>query len=238
MVKVQKLVPQVYYTSRDFQVLARSLELIANYCKTNIDLIRNVPISKSTDNKLTELLANHLGFNNKFTYSSDELSYILQIFRNLIKSKGTLNAIETLVKNIFLSKGLDEGFTIVEDYYNKETALKKISIILSKDIGEVEVQLLQEVLDYIFPIVCIFNIQNAKVANANEEDLFIGQDYVKAGILKDSNKSITNVQFASTNKNYMETSNDIDVGSEHGVVVNPVVGNIKASRVIKKRKGK
>ena len=239
MVKIQKLIPQVYYDSRDFQVLARSLEIIANYCKTNADLIRNVPISRATDNKLIELLSNHLGFNNKFTYSSDELSYLMQIFRKLIRNKGTVYAIETLIKNVFLSQGLDEGFTISEEYYNSEVAIRKLSIIFSKDIGEIEVQLIQEVLDYIFPIGCIFNIQNAKVATATEAEIHVGEDYISAWSLKDSSsKLISNVSMTSLNSNFMWTTDIKNQGDKYGAITNPVVGNIKASRVMKTRKGK
>lgn len=236
MVTIQKLVPQVYYSSRDFQVLGRSLELIANYCKTNIDLIESVPINSHIDNKLIELLSNFIGFNNRFSYSSEELSYVVQIFRKLIKNKGNVSSIESLIKCLFLAKKIDEPFTIDISNYSATSAVKRVTIILTKAVDKIEVQLLQEILEYILPIGCIFNILNAKTAKADPVTSYIS-DYGAAGILKDSEENFSNIKVSTTTSSAMATSNNKEAGEKFGEVINPIIGNIKATRVAKKKKG-
>ena len=101
MIKSQNLVPNIYYNeSRDFQLFGRIYDIIFNYAKTNIDLMENFPINNYTDSKLIELLARTLGFNNKLSYRNDDLNAICNVFITLMKNKGSLKAIESLVNTI------------------------------------------------------------------------------------------------------------------------------------------
>ena len=70
MIRTEKLIPQVYYDeSRDFQVLGRLFDTIANYGKMNIDLMLS-PETKESPSQIVKLLATFVGFVTKHNYDN------------------------------------------------------------------------------------------------------------------------------------------------------------------------
>ena len=101
MIRTQDLTPSIYYKeSRDFQLFGRLYDIVFNYVKTNVDLMENFPINAHTDSKLIELLARTLGFNNKLNYRNDDLNAICNVFISLMRDKGSLRSIKSIVRTI------------------------------------------------------------------------------------------------------------------------------------------
>ena len=113
MIRTGKLIPEIYYReSRDFQLFGKTYDIIFNYIKTNVDLMENFPISNYTDSKLIDLLCRTLGFENKENYRNDDLNAICNVFMSLIKNKGTIKSVETLVKTILRVEGIKRKFDV------------------------------------------------------------------------------------------------------------------------------
>lgn len=147
MIKVGKLVPEVYYReSRDFQLFGRSYDIIFNYLKTNIDLINN-PLSKD----LSLLTLNKLGFFPKRSYADDLLATLCRSYANIIKNKGSKYGVELAVKTILKGAGIvssDNPTYYIPDVEPGEP----LEIYLSDSLTSAEMVLLEELFDYILPI--------------------------------------------------------------------------------------
>ena len=80
MIRTEKLIPQVYYDeSRDFQVLGRLFDAIANYGKMNIDLMLS-PETKESPSQIVKLLATFVGFVTKHNYDNSNLVAVCRSF--------------------------------------------------------------------------------------------------------------------------------------------------------------
>lgn len=74
MIKTQTLTPEIYYKqSRDFQFFGRLYDVLFNYLKTEIDLIRSFPLNNTQDTSFLELLLRTLGFGNMREYQTNQL---------------------------------------------------------------------------------------------------------------------------------------------------------------------
>ena len=120
--KVEKLIPEVYYSqSRDFSYIGRLFEIIFNYMKTGADCVGVSSNSDNIDATQIELIALTLGFESKHTYPTRDLIYIISSFSHLIKKKGTKEAITHAIKLLMNSQKIkmdlldDEDFVTFDD---------------------------------------------------------------------------------------------------------------------------
>ena len=146
MIVLQKSVPEIYYSqSRDFQFLARTLEVLVNYIKTNADEMRAFPLSRNLDVKLLTLLAYTLGFASKHNYNSDDLYSLCASFSEILKVKGSLRAIRLAVRVLLNAQQIDKEARVVID----KDDLTNILIYLP--IETTDIVLLEDLFDYILP---------------------------------------------------------------------------------------
>ena len=231
MIRTQELIPEVYYKeSRDFQLFGRFYDVIYNYVKTNVDLIRTFPINKHTDTRLIELLVRTLGFENKQDYRVDDLNAIASIFVTLIRNKGSLNSIKMLIRTILNVQGIDKTFNVST---SKEGAITILHIILPDFISNQEVKLLEDVLDYILPINTIYEIKNSTYIELEQEEIKYSQ-YAQVNVASKEN-NYTNIGI--TNGKEIEltykNSSEETIGKED--IQPQKVGNIKYTKVIGKK---
>ena len=100
--RTQYNVPEVYPNeSRDFQLLGRLLDCVANGTKFNIDAIRNLSNAEDIMGSLLPLLQSKLGFFSQENFTDDELREILMAFPYLIKYKGSKKSIDGAL-NLFV----------------------------------------------------------------------------------------------------------------------------------------
>ena len=163
MVKTQNLVPEIYYKeSRDFQYFGRLFDIIFNYAKTNVDLLAK--INYKTQSNLIDLVLQTLGFQPDYNSKIDSLSQLSLIWSSLIKKKGTKSAVEQLLKSLLNYEGSDSELSL--DYYAADGVhhlCNTLEIVLSSDIANDEIYLIERVLDYILPVTVVFQITKASV---------------------------------------------------------------------------
>ena len=149
MIVLQKSVPEVYYNqSRDFQSLARAFEVLFNYAKTNVDVLRGLPFSDNLDTKLLNLLAYTLGFATKHNYNEKDLYNVCSTFAKLLKKKGSIDAIDLAIRALLNAQQISE-------FYDKSSIARdlddKYHLIITLPYGVQDLVLLEDLFDYILP---------------------------------------------------------------------------------------
>ena len=112
MIKLQDLTPAIYYNqSRDFQFIGRLYDIILNWVKTDVDTIYALPIGVNVDERLLNLLALTLGFQSKHHYNTKHLKAVCSVLPYIMRNKGSLNSIETVISAILNAEGILEEFS-------------------------------------------------------------------------------------------------------------------------------
>lgn len=151
MIKTKNLIPNVYYDeSRDFQVLGRLFDIVANYTKTNIDIMM-APLYKNLDNSLVSLLMNLVGFNSKHHYNNDNSIAICKSLNYLIKQKGTINSINNAVKILLNCQGIKLNYSDIAYIEKNEAGQKTYNIIIYIPDQLSDIILLEDLMEYILP---------------------------------------------------------------------------------------
>ena len=171
MIKLQNLVPSVYYDqSRDFQYIGRLYDIVLNSVKTNVDMIYSVPDCSQSGSKLVELLALTLGFQAKHKYNVKQLSAVCTIFQTLLKKKGTLQAVSLLGNTILYAEGLQDNFYCeIKDDSRLEMYVPQ---------GLSDLNLLKDVLPYILPAGIQVSIIRAKYITTESVTVLAAQHVV------------------------------------------------------------
>lgn len=216
MVKTQNLVPHVYYKeSRDFQYFGRLFDIIFNYCKTNTDLLKKIDY-KSQSN-LIDLVIQTLGFEPISKTRIDSLYQLSLIWSSMIKNKGNMKSIETLLKSLLNFERSSANIDISPKMISTGNTYNSLDINLSSDITDNEIYLIEKVLDYILPVTVIYQIN--KVSVQSQETGYITQneyaeaDYISTTDVMSKDNSYMNIQSGYKSKDEkLKDINKIDQG--------------------------
>ena len=216
MVKIQNLVPHVYYKeSRDFQYFGRLFDIIFNYCKTNTDLLKKIDY-KSQSN-LIDLVIQTLGFEPISKTRIDSLYQLSLIWSSMIKNKGNMKSIETLLKSLLNFERSSANIDISPKMISTGNTYNSLDINLSSDITDNEIYLIEKVLDYILPVTVIYQIN--KVSVQLQEIGYITQneyaeaDYISTTDVMSKDNSYMNIQPGYKSKDEkLKDINKIDQG--------------------------
>ena len=152
MIQVYNSVPSIYYNeSRDFQVLGRVFEILFNFNKTEIDLLKENLLSNNSDISLLPLVTKTLGFESKHDYNVDDLKALCNSFIHILNNKGSLYAIEESIHVLLNAQHINKQFDIVisdDDKYN-------LDIYLPAEVKDLI--LLEDVFNYILPTGFTYN---------------------------------------------------------------------------------
>lgn len=176
MIRLQELTPEIYYRqSRDFQFIGRLYDIVLNYSKTNADSLYNLPIGDDMNESLLNLLSYTLGFKSNKNYNSKQLLAICSVLPEIIKHKGSLQAIITAVNALLGAEGTKQSL----DY---EIVPKK-SITLYLDQNLSDLSLLRDLLIYILPagMSCSF-VKEISERFAIETEIEIDSKVVAASV--------------------------------------------------------
>ena len=144
MIRLQDLTPEVYYRqSRDFQFIGRLYDIVLNYAKTNAANLYQLPIGDNMNEQLLNLLALTLGFKTTKNYNSKQLLAICSVLPEIMRNKGSLNALIISANALLTAEGIDQAL----DY----TIEPKQSITLYVSQQLTDLNLLKDLLDYILP---------------------------------------------------------------------------------------
>ena len=230
MIRTQDLTPSIYYKeSRDFQLFGRLYDIVFNYVKTNVDLMENFPINAHTDSKLIELLARTLGFNNKLNYRNDDLNAICNVFISLMRDKGSLRSIKSLVRTILNVSDINKNHLVS---MNTASKYPLIEIHVPDVVSNSEIKLLEDVLEYILPIGVCYDIKTTKVSEVDRGTLNLSDVLRSSNLLDRSSKEYSNINI--TNEELEMTHTDEKTSGEliESGINNPIVGDMRYSKVI------
>lgn len=230
MIRTQDLTPSIYYKeSRDFQLFGRLYDIVFNYVKTNVDLMENFPINAHTDSKLIELLARTLGFNNKLNYRNDDLNAICNVFISLMRDKGSLRSIKSLVRTILNVSDINKNHLVSMNIASKYPL---IEIHVPDVVSNSEIKLLEDVLEYILPIGVCYDIKTTKVSEVDRGTLNLSDVLRSSNLLDRSSKEYSNINI--TNEELGMTHTDEKTSGEliESSINNPIVGDMRYSKVI------
>ena len=228
--RLQHNVPEIYVNeSRDFQLCGRLYDIVFNYVKTNVDLMENFPINAHTDSKLIELLARTLGFNNKLNYRNDDLNAICNVFISLMRDKGSLRSIKSLVRTILNVSDINKNHFVS---MNTASKYPLIEIHVPDVVSNSEIKLLEDVLEYILPIGVCYDIRTTKVSDVDRGTLNLSDVLRSSNLLDRSSKEYSNINI--TNEELEMTHTDEKTSGEliESSINNPIVGDMRYSKVI------
>lgn len=154
MIKMQNLVPRVYYnSSRDFQLIGHLFDLVLNATKTEADLLFNLPFSINSDDQLLDLMTYTFGLRlNRTKYTSAQLRAVCSVAPFVMRHKGSRKAVETLCTALLNADHIAGEFSI-------EEAADGTAIWIKLSENATCYSLLQELLPYIMPAGVDFSIQ-------------------------------------------------------------------------------
>lgn len=164
MIKLQKLTPEIYYRqSRDFQFIGRLYDIVLNYSKTNADNLSSLPIGDDMNESLLNLLAYTLGFQASRNYNTRQLLAICSVLPEIIRYKGSLNAIVIAVNALLSAEGTKQSLDYEID------PKKSITLYLDQNLSDLS--LLRDLLNYIIPagISCSFVKEISERRNVSTE---------------------------------------------------------------------
>ena len=153
MIKLQDYTPDIYYKeSRDFQFIGRLFDIVLNSVKTEADTIYNIPISDNSDDKLIDLIAMTLGFQAKHHYSGKQIRAICKVFPEILRKKGSIEAVLITCNAIFAAEGLEQ--TTQYDFTGDK--IKTLNLYIPQEFKDII--LLNDILTYILPAGMSCNI--------------------------------------------------------------------------------
>ena len=163
MISVQKYTPEVYYkNSRDFQILGRICEILYNYILMNVDNMLGLPVSDNTNPILLELALLTIGFDRHHNYTNVDLVKLSEIFKYIMKIKGTKVAIEEIVYLLLRSQSIEEEefilniHSLLGRFRNTNDDIFVIDLYVSNKLKDIV--LIEDVFDYILPAGFIYHI--------------------------------------------------------------------------------
>ena len=157
---VEQMVPEIYYKdSRDFAYISRLIEIILNYMKTAADNVWVEP-SENVNANIIDLLVNTLGFESKHEYITRDLVYVASSFSEMLRNKGSMNAIEMAVRTLLNSQRI--SLRNIEKTYDYDKQTKTLTIYIPTE--TIDLVLLDDIMDYILPAGIIY--QYLRVENS------------------------------------------------------------------------
>ena len=215
MINLQKSVPEIYYNaSRDFQFVARTLEVLVNYLKTNADIMKAFPLSDNFDVHLVTLLAYTLGFNSKHNYNANDLLNVCSSFATIIKNKGSITSIKLAVNALLNAQQIDKRAEVSFDRNDSHNLLIYLPIEVS------DIVLLEDLFDYILPCGFTYSFIYANFTEEYEAVKLTTTQDVKTVQYSDSalggvaNEDVTRFNYDNPQQSLQQAST--------GVVVKPV----------------
>ena len=214
MIKTKKLTPQVYYdTSRDFQALGRTFDVVFNYIKTNTNLILGCPLSKNSDEQLLDLISLTLGFKSKHNYNSKQLYAICSCFSSVLRNKSNLQGIEDSVNALLQAEGISELSKVIPP----SSSTEPLEIYLPEELTDIN--LLLDLFDYILPAGLSCRVIRKGLVVKSTSTKLTEQNKVDS-----RTKEVWDTSFIPKHSDVMESTPDMEIsGLGGGRVDNSVI---------------
>jgi hypothetical protein len=221
MLRTEDLTPEVYYKeSRDFQYFGRLYDVIFNYIKCNVDLMKEAPY-----NNMETLLLNTFGFHHKTNETNESVKRVAENLTSLFREKGTTNCIKRLFTILATSENIDEEIDINDTYYyDAAKTIKKIIITLPPNISFYSLALAEKLLNYLLPVGCVCDIQKSDIERLNKETIYTSEKFGVYGLTKNRATSVRATGTDSAMNTTLKTGETL-------LTTNPTIGDIRFSKV-------
>lgn len=167
MFKTRESTPRYYTnTSRDFQLLGHLLDCVVSNVRQGVSGMTSLPLNKNIDENLLTLVQTTLGLSLTHKYSSNSLLAVCSDFKNILKLKGTKSSIEECVKVLLNAQNLKDEYDVsVYSNNSDDSSSYHVDIRISESMQDIE--LLDDLLNYILPAGYTYSIIKTKVKNAS-----------------------------------------------------------------------
>jgi len=178
-IRFQNLTPETYPAeSRDFQLLCRLYDSIYNGVKYDTDSIIYLLDTWKIQSNMLPLLQTKLGFFSNKKFDDNQLRYILSVFPDLVRNKGSLNAIKKLLNMCLKLNNIPGSFTV--SVADSATVINGVlidahTIIVGIDTILKSTEILNELAKYILPAGFGFYIYFYKNLNTLDK-IYINDD--------------------------------------------------------------
>jgi len=149
MIDIYQSTPKAYYNgSRDFQALARVLEMLSNFGKVGAELISNT-VFGGIDPTMLTLLSRTLGFESNHHYNESEFKALCSSFVDIMRWKGSRKALEKSVEMFMMANQLPGEYDIYP--ISTPSGLDRTTWEVRLPAEARNVTLLNDVLSYVLP---------------------------------------------------------------------------------------
>lgn len=175
MFRIQDNVPEVYINeSRDFQLISRLYDILFSGTKYDIDSMVNVLDATLIKDSMIQLLCTKVGFFPRFDIDSNVLKYIIASFPYILKYKGSQKGIEFAVNAVLKAENNPDaiGQPYVPIVKKKTTTGRnqaEYTVYIYTTIQLYNKLALEEVLRYVMPIGCDYQILQYNVVPATKQ---------------------------------------------------------------------
>ena len=150
MIKTYELTPKVYSKlSRDYQYIGHLYDLMLNNSKCAIDLFGDNNLENGLNKSFLQLLARTVGFEPKHSYRDDTLFAICMSFNEIMKIKGTKEAIECCIRLLMNLQGVVEEYDVEVPTDLSEDSPYTVFISVPSELQDTV--LIEDLMDYILP---------------------------------------------------------------------------------------
>lgn len=191
LIRTQNNVPDVYVNaSRDFQLMCRLYDILINDVKYDTEAIKSIINTFMCNTRLLELLQTKLGFFTKSTISDEDLRYVLCAFPDIIKHKGSRQAIEEAVIVFLKLNHINSDFDIeITTIPQSNSSAPPYSIRVGIEGAVRDTHILDEIFRYILPAGFIFEYifyvkadKDDKLNLVTKADLLFAGDQINSRI--------------------------------------------------------
>ena len=158
IISMHNNVPDIYNTSRDFQLLEKLYDLTFNSSSIDAQSIEDVTSTQNIRSNLIPLLAKKLGWFSNKDVDTEGWRQMLLAFPYLVKYKGSKKAISGAI-HLFLNINGIQTEPIIEFVGKSEDAEEEEYVVKIKiDSSVVDTTLLEIVFEYILPVGWLYRI--------------------------------------------------------------------------------
>ena len=180
MIDVYQSTPKAYYNgSRDFQAIARVLEMLSNFGKVGAELVSNT-VYGGIDPTMLTLLARTLGFESSHHYNESEFRSLCSSFVDIMRWKGSRKALEKSVEMFMMANQLPGEYDI---YPISKTvdSVDRTTWEIRLPTEARNVTLLNDVLGYVLPAGVSYRfVFYERTAKPESVSVAMGQEHSEA----------------------------------------------------------
>lgn len=171
MIDTRSMTPRVLsYKSRDFQLISKLLDLVANSSKLDIEYFPNLVNPEKCKSNWLEALASLVGYKYNDDLNAEQNRFIISNYRTLIMSRGSIRGIKLAVAIYLKLIGRsDSKFTVTVPTTDEGGLLSGAIYIDDEQLDVASVPLLVDLLELVRPVGVNYVIRKSITTSHDNE---------------------------------------------------------------------